>query len=133
MDLQLSINKLSDALQVPLKYENGYISGLSKMVFQPFPGFSMPITVDTRKLFMNEVVGIVFSVAGNLSIMASHFPKTGAVSMFLLDISKIGGMNPEGIIAKTMNLKQAVAAVRPAIVASFIWKDRKWSTLNLPA
>lgn len=137
MDIQMSLNKIADTLKVTINYEDGKVSGETDLLYSPLPGLDLPVTVTVKKMFANEAVGVVAHVMGDLHLVVSHFAKTGAVNVFLIDGNKLSmeGVKapPEMFISKTMDVKQVVSALRQAIVTAFLWKDRKWSVLKLPA
>lgn len=132
MDIQMSLNKIADAIQVPLTYANGQVSGSAEMVYSPLPGIKLPVTLTIKGLFANQVVGVIGHVVGDLHIVVTHFYKTGVVSVFLVDGREWKDREPHEVITPLMPLTDVVAALRKNIVASFIWKDRRWSTLKLP-
>lgn len=136
MDIQLSLNKIADALKVNLIYENGKVTGTADLAYCPLPGFEMPIKLTVHKLFANDAVGVLAHVVGDLYLVVSHFAKAGAVNVFLIDGNKLSmdGVKapPMMFVSKSMTIKQVVGVLRGAIVASFIWKDRRWSVLKLP-
>jgi len=137
MDVATSLNKIADTLQININYEDGKVSGVTDMLYCPLPGLSIPVKLTLQKFFANETVGVVAHVIGNLYIVASHLNQTGVVNVFLIDGSRLEVVGvrtpPEALISKTMGIKQVVAALRGAIIKSYLWKDRRWSVLNLPS
>lgn len=137
MDMKNSLFKIADALQIPLDYADGKVTGQRGATFSPVAGLSLPLDFTVSKLFSGESCGVVAHVLGDLYIVVGHFPKTGAVSAFLIDGSKVV---EEGVkidpclrITSTMGLKEVIQSLKKSVVASFVHKDRKWSTLKLPA
>jgi len=132
MDISLSLYKISDALGIPLHYDNGTISGSAPGKFKVMDGLELPITIEAQKLFFNETCGVLASVMGDLCILVTHYRRTSTVSAFLIDSTKTN-MPPKDMFSKQDTMKRVVSLLRPGIVASFIFKDHKWSPLKLPA
>lgn len=133
------LSAIADATSVPLHYSSGVLSGSLKACFEPLPYLSLPVRVQAYKVFASEQVGVLFYVMGDLYMLVAFMPSTQVLSAYLVDSSKVPGTSrvsiPDvaGYISKSMSLAQAVQALRPAIVASFLYREKKWSTLKLPA
>lgn len=136
MSIELSLYKIADAMQVPLKYEGGTISGGGKTEIAMGAGIKVPVELKATAIFQSEQVGVLFDVAGDLGILVAHYPKSNAVSAYLIDKSKteVQGIrvNPVQLIAKKATLIGAVKALKMAIVASFFYKSGGWAVLPLP-
>jgi hypothetical protein len=133
MDFQTSLNKIADTLRIQIDYANGEVSGSTKMQFSPVPGLTIPVTLKLLKVFSNDAVGVMAHVVGDLYLVASHFPKTATVSVFLIDKSSLGiQSSPDTLIHKSMTIKSVIGALRQGVAQAFLYKDRKWSTLKLP-
>ena len=136
MDMRLSLYKIADALQIPLDYADGKVTGQRGATFSPVKGLVLPLDFTVSKLFSGESCGVVAHVLGDLYLVVGHFPKTGAVSAFLIDGDKVveEGMKipPHLCISASMGLKEVIGTLRKSIVSSFVFKDRKWSPLKLP-
>lgn len=137
MDMKSSLYKLADALQVPLEYLAGKVSGGADGVYSGVPELNLPFTVTAKKMFVHETIGVLVHVMGDLSLVVSHFGATGVVTALLLDGNKLmlDGVKspPELFFSKTSSGRDVVDSMRHAIVASFMWQNRKWSPLKLPA
>lgn len=135
MSIDLSLYKIADAMQMALKYQNGKVSGEQCMTWETM-GQKLPFTLKAEKLFAGEQVGVLFHVMGDLYIIVSHFPKTGTVSIYMVDGSKtkINGVKcaPEKLISKKMILKEVVESMGPALVKAHYWKQGEWKPLALP-
>lgn len=135
MTLDLSLYKLADTLQIPLSVSNGKILGSQKMTWKTL-GMEIPITLKAEKMYAGEQVGVLFHVLGDLHIIVSHFPKTGTVSIYMVDGSKtnMDGVKcpPEKLISKTMVIKEVMAGMVGAVVCALYWKQGEWKTLTLP-
>jgi len=130
--LEGSLMVLSDVLQCPLVIENKKLTGEARGTFTPDPAFSLPLHVRAVQFFAEEAVGVLCHVAGDLWVMAAHLDRTQVVSCFLIDASKLGAMAPNELLHSSMGIRDAVQALRPAIRASFVRKDKKWQALKLP-
>lgn len=137
MDIPNSLNKIADTLKMRIDYADGKASGSTKFQFTPLPGLAIDIDMQVKKLFASDAVGVLAHVMGDLHIVVTHLGKTNAVNVFLVDGNKLemDGVKtpPEMFISKQMDTRQVVSSLRKAIVTAFLWKDRKWSVLKLPA
>lgn len=135
MSSNVSLFALSDALQLPLAMKDGVLRG-SRSALWDCLGLPVQITPSVSKMFVGEQVGVLVHVHGDLSVMVAHYPKTGALSAYVIDgaKTKIEGtlVTPDSMITKNMDLRDAVASLREAIVAAFYWKSNIWQKLKLP-
>lgn len=135
MSIELSLYKLSDSLQLPFTYRDGKVKGSVERVVKTIVGLDLKVNLKAVKLFANEQVGILAHVMGDLSILVSHFPKTGMVSAYFINNNALYMDDvkapPELFISKKMSLKEVVGGLQSAIVASFYFKDG-WKPLKLP-
>jgi hypothetical protein len=133
----LSMYKIADAMQIKLEISGKEVKGQKDATFTPYPGLSLPVSITAKKMFKNGAAGVVFHVMGDLHMVVAYYSKTGAVSAFLIDGTKLKMQGiqqpPENMISKTMTLKDVVDAIKVGVVSSFIWKDRQWRALKLPA
>jgi hypothetical protein len=133
--IDLSLYKISDTLQLPFTYTDGKVSGATDFVVGILPEFNIPIRLTASKLFASEQVGLLAHVIGDLSILVSHYPKSGMVTAYLIDGRKLhmSGVKapPELFISKKMTLKEVVSGLGDAIVAAFYFKDG-WKPLQMP-
>jgi len=136
MTIDLSLFKIADALQVKLEYNDGKISGIVSGKLMTSLGFGLPFKVEAKKVFYNDQCGVLFHIMGNLNMIVSHFPKTGAVSAFLIDGDKLemDGVKapPEMFISKTNTLKEVVSALGKSLVRAFHYSNGVWKPLVLP-
>lgn len=137
MSIELSLYKLADALQIPLDYQDGKVSGsMTGKLKTTVAGLEIPITAKATKLFMNDQCGVVADIAGDLAVIVAHYPKTGSVSAYLLNKDKLmmDGVKapPDLFISKKMTLMEVMQSVRKAVVRAFYYKDGKWKPLTLP-
>lgn len=135
MSSNASLFALSDALQLPLAMKGGVLRG-SRSASWDCLGLPVQITPSVSKMFIGEQVGVLVHVHGDLNVMVAHYPKTGALSAYVIDgaKTKIDGIRvtPDSLITKNMDLRDAVASLRGAIVAAFYWKRDIWQKLKLP-
>lgn len=136
MSLDLSLYKLADATQLKFSYMDGKVSGHTEAMLVSDFGLEVPVGIKAVKIFSAEQTGILFKLTGDLSMIISHFPKTGMVSAYLLDggCLTMEGVKapPELFIGKKMSLREVVQALGHAIVASFYF-DQGWKPLRLPS
>lgn len=134
--LEMSLNKIADAIQIPLTYCDGKIKGEAKLRLTTDIGFSVPLIIKAVKVFHEEHVGVIFHIRGNLYLAVSYFRKTSTVSAFLIDKSKLlmDGViaTPEMIVSRSMGLRQVLDGLGKAVVKSFYYKG-DWNELILPA
>lgn len=134
MSIELSLYKISDTLQLPFTYKDGKVSGSVERLVKSLVGVNIPIKLKAVKLFSNEQVGLLAHVIGDLFVLVSHYPKTGMVSLYLVDGNELSmdGVKtpPDLFISKKMNLREVVTGLKKAIVASFYYKEG-WKKLNL--
>lgn len=137
MGIALSLFKFSDALQIPLEYNSGKISGECSGAITTSVGLRIPFTIEAQKVFYNEQCGIVAHVRGDLYILLSHFPQTGGIGAYIIDGGKLlmdGVKTPPGLfISKTFSMTEVFAALKHSIVAGFRWSQSEWKPLKLPA
>jgi len=139
LNIAACLNAISDAVNVPMEYSSDSFYGLSRAFFKPLPYLAMPLRIQASKIFMTEQVGVLFHVAGNLYLLVAYNPATTILSAFLIDVTLMpdyvvgGTTNPlKDAITKTMTLGQVIGYIRPSIVASFLYREQKWSALKLP-
>lgn len=136
MSFDTSLFHLSDALQIPLHYANGSAKGSRELTWD-CAGFKVRINATVSKMFTGEQVGILAHIHGDLHVVMAHYPKTGALSAYLIDGSKVycSGLpsTPDSLIAKKMGLRDVVESLRGAIVGAYYWKNSNWRELKLPS
>lgn len=127
-----SLYKLSDVLQIPLRYDGrGTVSGESDVEYRLLSNLMLPLQLSAEAIFVREQIGVLAYISGNLYIMVAHNPLKGGLSAFLIDSERLDEA-PQNLIQKNMNLREAVGAVRTAIVAAFVLQDGQWRTFTLP-
>lgn len=135
MSIELSLYKIADAFQLPLIYKDGKVSGKRVSNWNCL-GVTLEFTVEATKLFSGEQIGVLVHVMGDLYSIVAHYPKTGSVSAYLIDGSKLemDGVKspPDLFISKKMTLKEVVGALRRSIVGAYYWKNDQWKALRLP-
>ncbi len=137
MSIELSMYKFADVLQVPLSYKDGKVQGGGKGVFKTsIAGLEIPIHVRVVKMFLNEQCGVLADLIGDLSLLVSHYPKTGVVSAYVIDKGKLimDGVKtpPDLFFSKNMNLIEVVRSLRRAIVQAWYYKSGAWYPLTIP-
>ena len=135
MSIELSLYKIADAFQLPLSYKDGKVSG-QRVANWNCLGVALEFTVEATKLFSGEQIGVLVHVMGDLYTIVAHYPKTGSVSAYLIDGSKLemDGVKspPDLFISKKMTLREVVDALRSSIVGAYYWKNDQWKALRLP-
>lgn len=135
MSFDTSLAHISDALQIPIHFANGTASGVRGLVWN-CAGFPVPMSISVSKLFTGEQVGVLAHIHGDLHVVVSHYPKTGALSAYLIDGDKVRcdgvAVTPDSLISKKMGLREVVESLRGAIVGAYYWKNHKWQSLKLP-
>jgi hypothetical protein len=130
------LSRIADVLQVPLEYSDGKAFTNAVFNFEPLPDLNLPVKVKPVKVFMHDQVGVVFHLMGHLYLMVGHFEKTNSTTAFLINQAKLdieGVMaRPDMLLNSKGSLKEAVDALRPGIVKSFVWKGTRWEVLKLP-
>lgn len=135
MSIDLSLYKLADMLQVPLKYANGKLVGEVVGTLLTSVGLVIPLHIKALKLFSSDQTGVIFHIMGDLFVVAAHYPKLGGLSLFLIDGSKVSEgpkSDPSELISKGMGLKEVMDALRPGIVGAFHYNKQEWKKLTLP-
>lgn len=136
MSIDLSLYKLSDMLQVPLSYTKGKLVGEVVGKLLTSVGLVLPLHVKALKLFSSDQTGAVFHILGDLYVVASHYPKMGGLSLFIVDnaklIERVQCSNPADLITSSMGLKEVMDALRPGIVGAFHYNKQEWKKLTLP-
>lgn len=136
MNMQTSLSKISDSMQVPLSYESGYIKGEVYGTISTSLGFSFPLRLKAVKLFYNEQCGVLFHVSGDLYMVVSHDPQRGGLCALLIDASKLvmDGVKtpPDLFISKRMNLREVLSALSGSVVRAFHYTNSRWRPLSLP-
>lgn len=125
-----SLDKIADALVMPLTYHHGEVSGESKVKYTPLPSLSIPINPTALRVAVDETVAVLAHVVGDLYILVSSYPVTGGVSAFLLDTSKVEG-DILSKVSKKAKLVSILTPLKDSVVASFLWKGGKWTPLKL--
>lgn len=135
MSIKDSLTKIADCLQMDFVYENGNLLGDTNATVTLDLGVEVPLKLRPTKVFFSDQCGVLVKVSGDLSILVSHFPKTGMISAYLIDGNKLemgGAKTPaELFLSKKMTLKEAIAAFGRAVSSSFYFKDG-WKPLKLP-
>lgn len=133
--IELALYKLADTLGMPLKVEEGKLSGESTLQWEMPSGEALEFPLQVDKGFFAEQVGAIIHVLGDLYLMASYYPKTLSMSVFLIDRSRIivdGVVAPPSmVVSKTMDLRSVMAMIGSAVVKGYYWKNGKWSQLAL--
>jgi hypothetical protein len=139
MDMVMSFIKLSDILQMPLSYDPEPSVGLfgSRAAALATSGEgTLPFTLTAEKVFMNEQCGVLVHVMGDLWVLASHYPKTGALGVYLIDANKLemDGIKtpPTLFISKTFSMLEVYRALSHAIVKAFTRRGNSWEEMRLP-
>lgn len=136
MSIELSLFKFVDALQFPLSYEDGKISGSIQGVMDSGLGFGIPFIAKAKKICMNEQNTLLIHVVGDLYILVSHFQATGAVSAYLINgaLLEMDGVKtpPDLFMSKKMSLREIIDALGKAVVKAFYWKGNEWKNLMIP-
>jgi hypothetical protein len=126
-----SFYALADALQMPIHYDgNGIVRGASRGLIPGLPT-PTPVQLIAKAMFLKEQVGVLVHVKGDLYVIVAHNPDKGGTSAFLLNRAHMP-VKLESVIQKNMNLREAVGAVRPAIVKAFALRKGQWTPMNLP-
>jgi len=135
MSVELSMSKFSEVFKLPLSVVGGGVSGSIEGVFESSIGLGIPLKVEARKIFYNDQCGLLLHVIGDLYLLASHYPKTGGLCIFVIDASKLimDGVRapPELYLTKAIPLVDAMKNLRKGIVGSFYYKNG-WKPLTLP-
>lgn len=135
MSLDLSLYKLSDMLQMNLEYVAGKVSGFVSGVLKTPGGPDFPVTLTALKLFYGEQCGVICHVMGDLYILASHYPKLGGLSLFIINGARlsIDGVRcpPDKMISSSSSLSDIIKEIRPGVVAAYHYKG-EWKSLTLP-
>lgn len=136
MNVSLSLYKIADALQVPLDYQDGVVSGGGVVSFPPvgdLPEFKFCLT--PLKIVVSEQVFVLFSVAGDLHLMVSHYPQTSAVSLFFIDGAGIklqGKKTPvPHVLENVADLRAAIGRLKEALVGAFFYSGGQWKPLKV--
>lgn len=129
--MELSLFKIADVLQLHLTVAGTNVTGKRTITIPLCAGFDFPVTITAKALFTKEQVGVLVHIAGDLYAVVAHYPKTGSVTMFLIDSSKVN-RNVEALISPRMSLQEAVASLGSSVVKAFHWSSNKWSVLRLP-
>lgn len=131
-----SIQLISSALGVPLAKEFGRVSGGGVVSFPgegPLPTITFNIT--PLKAVFGEQVFVLFSVSGDLHLVVSHYPKTGALSVFFLDALKVKPVGGRAEIINTIieagGLLFVVNRLKKAIVVAFYHSGTSWKPVAL--
>jgi hypothetical protein len=139
--MDLSMNHISDALQVPLSRIKTKIEGEAHFnIPLALPGLLLPLNIKAVGSINNEQLGVLFLIKGDLYILVAHNPTTtpGAVSAFLIDAKQVTidgkPVSPEQVLTPKMNLRKAVKAFGKGVVRSFYAQPGgSWEVLKVPA
>lgn len=130
-----SLTRLSDALAVPLKYDNGDITGSCSVHIPATPTFpEVILDLKALQIVVSEQVFVLFHVSGDLYLIASHYPATGAVSVFLLDGAKLklsSKSAARGILAGVDSIRTMVQKLNHSLVCAFYYLGGAWKPLKL--
>lgn len=137
MSVELSLYKLADVLQLDLEYSNGRISGGGSLSVPTDIGLNVLTRLEVRASFYSDQCGVLVHVAGDLYILASHYPKLGGVGAYLVDAAKlkVGGVKatPERLITSKMSIKEVISILGGAVIKAFYYNRGKWSSLAIPS
>lgn len=125
--MQESVEALKKVTGMDLNYHQGTLSGTMEATYKTDIGLEIPIHLVVDEWFQNGCLGVLARSDSCIGIMAAQFEKSNIVSVYIMDLSK-----HEVHVNKKMTLRDAVKAARPAIVASYYWKDSRWNILTLP-
>jgi hypothetical protein len=136
MSIRNSLKVFSEILDVELKIEHGDVVVDKEGKIKTPLGLDIPVKLEYLASFQSQQVGVVFKVVGDLGLMISHFPKTEAVSVFVLNLSKltVGGVKvePRKVMKFSGSLRENIDILRVSIVGSYYVKDGKFCNLTLP-
>lgn len=136
MSIDTSLNHIADALQIPMHYVDGTASGSRELTWDCM-GLKVRMCASVSKLFVGEQVGVLVHLQGDLSVVVAHYPKTGALSAYLIDGAKVTcdgvTVTPDSLISKKMGLREVVESLKAAIVGAYYWKNSNWRELKLPS
>lgn len=114
------VDVLQCQVVVDLEQDKGGISGGTVAnVRTQHKGLVNKFHIKPTAIITKEQVGVMFSVMGDLSVLASYNGESLTTSVFLLDRSKGDGSPPESKINREMTLKQAVSAVKSMLVSAY--------------
>lgn len=131
--MQQELYSISDAIQIPLVWgQDGKIYGEAEAVFSLLKDVNVPMNIKALKVFKGEQVGVLFHVLGDLHLLVSNYKKTGSVSIYLLDASKVA-VPLETLIQAKDNLRDVMKKVRETVVKVFHFKNKEWLPLTLPS
>lgn len=136
MNVSLSLYKIADALQVPLNYHDGVVSGGGVVSFPAVDGLpDFKFALCPLHIVVSEQVFVAFSVAGDLELVVSHYPQTGAVSLFFIDASRLKMDGKRVPLVKALqnvpDLKGAIGALKPSVVSAFFYSGGLWKPLKI--
>jgi len=84
-------------------------------------------------VFANEQVGVLVKACGALHILSAYYPKTGKLSVFLIDAAKgkkyISDLR--GIIDTQDTLRDAIDALGDSVCSAYHLEKGKWEKLQL--
>jgi hypothetical protein len=129
--LELNLTKIVDAIQVPVTYKSGKVSGGGVIQLAISEGFMVPVAIKPILVFQKDQVGVIFSTQGNLLVLVAYYSKTMTAAMFLIDSSKLTAPVAE-LVAFDMGLKQVVDSLKSGVVSSYAYKG-EWTPLPLAA
>lgn len=139
MGVMHSLNKIADALQVPLACTSGVIGGGGVARLKLFGKTVVDLQLKPVAIFKSAQVGVVVHVREDLYLMVAHYEKTEALSAYIIDKAVLGTMYSKGcdlssIVTEKMSARDAIGALGKSIKASFYRKDQGtgWKPLVLP-
>lgn len=134
--LSRAMDRIADTMQVPLTYDEGAparMTGWRTGNLHPLPLLKLFVAVSVKGYFDSTHLGVLFHVDGHLYVLVTYYYDNNVTSVFLIDRAKLKQVEPADLLTPGMTGQQAVDAMRDGIVQSFLWKDRKWQTMQLPA
>ena len=131
MLLDREIGHVADSLQLPLSTENGEIKGNAQLKVKLGKNLALGLDLKAIGLFKSEQFGVLAHIGGDLYVISCYYDKTSALSMFILDNSKLS--NPLSTLIKTTdNLREVIGRIRPAVMAAFQHRNNEWHPIKLP-
>jgi len=130
MNFTTKLQLIANALHMPLYYDGKTINGAMKGKLTTPIGLTIPVNLVVTDYFMKDEFGVLCDVIEDLGLLVALFPKSGALTLYLLDKSKIFSA-PQLLISHRMGLRDAVQAIRPAVAAVFDFRGTRWISFSL--
>lgn len=127
--------RLSDVLQIPLKFEDGTMTG-ERSARVSLGGLGAAIKMNLRVVgyFSGEQTGVLIHVMGDLYVISAYFPSMQSTSLLLIDGEKAGGEKKMlRVLSKSQRLQDFYSVFKRAINGGFLWGDNAWKRLSLPS